>query len=338
MLAALEQAVAAALAAAGAEPRSVFTRVRGEADGSYRFETNFAPLVEPAMIRLRAAAGAAPVRGILLPEPELAGRAAWVRASVAEVRRTPAHAAEQVSQALQGEVLQPLVHEAGWVLVRQPDGYVGWVRDWHLTLVAATEPQQLTDRATARIDLNWGAVRAAPREDADPCGETILGTPVAVTRRAPGWSEIQLAGGTRGWVPDAWLRSGTGPWPCGAASLAATLRRFLGVPYVWGGRSPKGFDCSGLVQFAYGLHGLALPRDSDQQARCGIPAEEPEPGDLLFFGHERVTHVAVVLGDGEYLHARGEVRRNSLQPDSPLYDAELRALWSDARRVLPPVG
>jgi cell wall-associated NlpC family hydrolase len=134
------------------------------------------------------------------------------------------------------------------------------------------------------------------------------------------------------------LRTGTGPWPSGAASVAATLRRFLGVPYLWGGRSPKGFDCSGLVQFAYGLHGLALPRDSDQQARCGVPAEGPEPGDLLFFGHERVTHVAFALSEGDYLHARGAVRCNSLRTESPLYDPDLAALWSDTRRVLPPVA
>ena len=336
MLAVLEQAAAAALADAGAEPRQVFTRVRAEAGGAWCFETDFAPLVEPALQRLRAVAGASPVRAVLLPESPLQGQVAWVRASVAEVRRTPAHAAEQVSQALQGEVLLPLLHEGGWVLGRQPDGYLGWVRDWHLRLEPAAVPQHFAGRATARIDVNWGALRAAPRADADACGETILGTRVAVTAHAPGWVELELPGGVRGWVPEGGLRAGTGTWPLGAANLAATLRRFLGVPYLWGGRSPKGFDCSGLVQFAFGLHGLALPRDSDQQARCGFPVEEPEPGDLLFFGHERVTHVAVLLGDGEYLHARGEVRRNSLQPDSPLYDAELRALWCDTRRVLPP--
>jgi gamma-D-glutamyl-L-lysine dipeptidyl-peptidase len=335
---ALERAMAAALVAAGAESRHVFARVRPEPGGTFRFETNSEPLLEPALAQLRPVAGDVPVHAVLLPEPALAGQAAWVRASVAEVRRAPAHAAEQISQALQGEVLLPLIHEGGWLLARQPDGYVGWVRDWHLTLGPAAGPQHFASRATARVNVNWGALRAEPRHDADACGETILGTLAVVQSRAAGWVEVELAGGVRGWVPEGSLLRGTGLWPCGAAHLAATLRRFLGVPYLWGGKSPKGFDCSGLVQFAYGMHGVALPRDSDQQARCGVPAEEPEPGDLLFFGHERVTHVAVALGDGDYVHARGEVRRNSLLPDSPLYDAELRGLWCDTRRVLPPAS
>ncbi len=335
---AMQQAVAAALASAGEDARHTFTRVREDALGGYRFETNVESLLEPVLARLQGVAAGRAVRGVLLPEPTLAGQAAWVRASVAEVRRTPAHAAEQISQALQGEPLQPLLHEAGWVLARQPDGYVGWVRDWHLALVPAATPTRFAARATARVDVNWCSLRAEPRADADARGETILGTLAAVTARAPGWVEVELGGGARGWIPEPCVRRGAEAWPHGAASIAATLRRFLGVPYLWGGRSPKGFDCSGLVHFTFGLHGVALPRDSDQQGGCGIPVEDPEPGDLLFFGHERITHVAVALGDGEFLHARGEVRRNSMQPDSPLYDPELRSMWSDTRRVLLPAG
>jgi cell wall-associated NlpC family hydrolase len=107
------------------------------------------------------------------------------------------------------------------------------------------------------------------------------------------------------------------------------------VPYVWGGKSPKGFDCSGLVQFVFGLHGVRLPRDSDQQYACGVRVRDPAPGDLLFFGREGVSHVGVALGGRDFLHARGEVRRNSLDPASPLHDAELAALLLGARRVLP---
>lgn len=130
------------------------------------------------------------------------------------------------------------------------------------------------------------------------------------------------------------------PWPREPRAVLATLRRFLGVPYLWGGKSPKGFDCSGLVQFCFGLHGVALPRDADQQSACGAavtdPLEELAPCDLVFFGRECVTHVAVAIGNGEYLHARGEVRRNAFAPGSPLHDAELQAQFLRARRILSP--
>jgi cell wall-associated NlpC family hydrolase len=106
---------------------------------------------------------------------------------------------------------------------------------------------------------------------------------------------------------------------------------------LWGGKSPKGFDCSGLVQFGFGLHGVALPRDADEQALCGSAVEIPQAGDLLFFGKERVTHIGVALDSDRFVHARGEVRCNALRHGTPLHDAELRSLWRGTRRVLAPI-
>jgi cell wall-associated NlpC family hydrolase len=121
-------------------------------------------------------------------------------------------------------------------------------------------------------------------------------------------------------------------------SLLATLEQFYGVPYVWGGKSPKGFDCSGLVQFAFGLHGVSLPRDSDEQNECGVAVEAPQAGDLLFFGKEKTTHVAIALDATHFIHARGEVRRNAIVEGAPGYDAELRSVWRGTRRVALPAA
>ena len=113
------------------------------------------------------------------------------------------------------------------------------------------------------------------------------------------------------------------------------LQSFLGVPYVWGGRSPKGFDCSGLVQFVYGLHGIALPRDSSMQFGTGTPVSgDPAPGDLLFFA-DPVAHVAVQFDAHTFIHARGWVRFNSLDPSHRLHDAALAQQYRGAKRVLP---
>jgi hypothetical protein len=330
----LQAALEHQLAAAGLQPRDVFARLRASPAGSLRLEASDERAAEAGRRAAREVAGAGPIEIVVLPEAALRGRSAWTAASVAEVRREPRHASEQVSQALQGEVLEPLLHEDGWVLGRQADGYVGWVRDWHLRLVAPDAVRAFHERCTARVLSTWSAVHVEPRADAEVCAETVLGTAVEVRQRRSGWAEVELPAGRCGWLPETALRPGLQAWPRDAAAIVATLRRFGGVPYLWGGRSPKGFDCSGLVQFVFGLHGLALPRDSDQQARCGVAVDDPRCGDLLFFGSERVTHVAVAVDGADFLHARGEVRCNSLAPDRPRHDPELRALYRGARRVL----
>ena len=125
--------------------------------------------------------------------------------------------------------------------------------------------------------------------------------------------------------------------------LAVTGIRFLGVPYLWGGNTPNGFDCSGLIQRVYRLNGLLLPRDSDMQAlfgkqKTGLDPRALQAGDLAFFGRavQHVTHVAMVLPDGLILHAYGQVRVNSLDPSHALFAPDLAATWRSSRDPLSP--
>jgi cell wall-associated NlpC family hydrolase len=331
----LQTALDELLAAGGHARRHDFARLGADGSGPFLQATN-AALLRQAASRLKAAPGGKALRTVQLPGPELRDKVAWTTASVAEVRAEPAHSAEQVTQALQGEVLTPLLHEDGWVLARLPDRYVGWVRDWHVQLVPAAAPPAFAAGTAARIAAEIVTLRVAPGGESEACGETVLGTAVRVGAEESGWVEVWLPGGRRGFVPAEAVRSGTGPWPRETASLVATLGRFIGVPYLWGGRSPKGFDCSGLVQFVFGLHGVSLPRDSDEQAECGEPVETPAAGDLLFFGRDRVTHVGVATGPDTFVHARGEVRRNALRAGSPGYDDELCRIRLGTRRIGVP--
>ncbi len=104
------------------------------------------------------------------------------------------------------------------------------------------------------------------------------------------------------------VRHGRGFNGADRARIVATAERCVGVPYRYGGESPDGFDCSGLVMYVYGKHGMVLPRTADAQYDEGarITVKALQPGDLVFFhtaGRGRISHVGIYVGDGEFIHA-----------------------------------
>ena len=229
----------------------------------------------------------------------------------------------------------PLQAKEGWLQVLLPDGYEGWVRDWHLVPTSQQHLVAFQQRCNARVAVPQSTLRAEPALDALPVAETILGTALVRSATQDAWSAVELPGDRRGWLPEQDLRAGTEAWPPELASILQMLRQFVGVPYVWGGKSPKGFDCSGLMQFVLGLHGLQLPRDSPEQFSVGRSVSgAPAVGDLLFFGDPKIAHVAMQFDDECYLHARGTVRFNSLDPQHALFDAGLARQYRGARRLL----
>jgi cell wall-associated NlpC family hydrolase len=146
------------------------------------------------------------------------------------------------------------------------------------------------------------AVRAEPGDDAERVTELVRGEAVHVDERQNGWARIRTAYDYPGWVREEQLDAGAFGDP------VAEARRYLGTPYLWGGMTERGIDCSGLVHMGYRRAGRLVPRDADQQEDAGIPVDDAElrPGDLITYGEDGkdfATHIAFWLGDGRILHS-----------------------------------
>jgi len=253
-----------------------------------------------------------------------------VTIATADLRRRPDHRSEMRSQLLLGEVVRRLRRspDRAWTEVENlSDGYRGWVRDWGLVAVGTTRARRWQARARWRVvaPSTWVAARpggGAP--DGPGLGPLPLNARVIAGPPRRGSRPVELPDGRRGWVPAPVLDRVGAPAP----PLMDRVRSLLGCPYLWGGRSPSGFDCSGFVQQVLAEQGVRLPRDADQQwggVRPISGRENARLGDLVFFAPPggRVAHVGLWLGGGYFAHARGQVRLASLDEHNPLCDKDL---------------
>jgi hypothetical protein len=241
-----------------------------------------------------------------------------------DVRPEPRHAAELVSQLLLGETVALLrrSRDRGWVQVRnEADGYSGWVRAWGLVPATAARVGRWRRRARGRVGAPLSLVRVG-RGTGGSVSPVFFGNQLIAGRSAGGWCPVELPDGRRGFLPAGALAPGRRP------TLEARVASLLGAPYLWGGRTPAGYDCSAFVQQVLLEQGVRLPRDARDQWRASRrlkDSTDPRPGDLAFFRRtgEPASHVGVSLGAGFYAHCRGRVAVASMDADNALCDKEL---------------
>ncbi len=252
--------------------------------------------------------------------------------SVVPVREEPSHRSEMVTELMFGDTFEIIDQVMHWYKVKGWwDGYEGWLDEPYIRFLSEEQYQALEKAPLYILDRRTLAV--VPGEE----GETLW---IPEGARLPAWDERQHTCHTGSLVftlpgidVEVWRERGR-------EHLVSYARRFLGVPYLWGGTTSCGFDCSGFTQTVFRVCGYRLPRDASQQATLGRDiafVEEARPGDLAFFGDEenKITHVGLVLGDGKILHESGDVHIDKLDQEG-IFNLEKQVYTHKLRLIKDP--
>ena len=275
-----------------------------------------------------------------------------VNNSVIHLRKEPSSKTELVTQSLLGTPVRILKSEGSKSLIQVPDGYIGWVNSEE---VHSLDREGLAAyKAADKLIFNaqYGTAFSEPDERSMPVTDLVIGNLLVKVREGSGFTQEQYPDGRMGWVNSKMLVPAREIFfkTTQAENLVRTAKRYNGIPYLWGGASSKDIDCSGLISNVYYLNGMQLPRDADMQALIGkeltteYVSDGLEPGDLLFFGtkasegqKEDVTHVAMYIGDGEFIHSAGYRERvgiNSMDSTRENFIERYPGIFVRAVRIL----
>jgi gamma-D-glutamyl-L-lysine dipeptidyl-peptidase len=292
----------------------------------------------------------------LLPSEKLGDkRFGVINLSVANFRSKPDHIAELVTQGLLGTPVKVYKKgEDGFYLIQTPDNYISWLDDDGVEFMNEAGLNEWLSSPKIIYTKEYGFSYLEANDKSQTVSDLVAGNLLKIMGEDSDFFLVNYPDGRKAFIKkdeaklfNDWYSSLN---PTGETILN-TAYRFMGIPYLWGGTSTKGMDCSGFTKTVYYLNGIVLQRDASQQANDGELVDTKDDwqnlqaGDLLFFGRkakenhkERITHVAIYIGDGDFIHATGRVRINSFNPSKSYFSDYRKSGFIRAKRILTSIG
>ena len=289
---------------------------------------------------------------VVLPNADLQNKTKGVvTISVANLRTQPAHKAELATQATLGTPVTIWKRERGWSLVQTPDKYLAWVDGDAIERMDDAQFIKWQQQPKIIYTQPYGFAYEKASASAATVSDLVYGNVLELTGTMGDHYETKLPDGRKAYIwkehsmpLEEWKKSRQPS----TDNFIQTAKQLMGLPYLWGGTSFKGVDCSGFTKTVYFMNGLVLPRDASQQIMIGEEIDTKngwqnlQPGDLLFFGRkaegdrpESVVHVGMWIGNNQFIHASGKVRVSSFDANAPNYDASELRRFLRAKRISP---
>ena len=272
--------------------------------------------------------------------------------SVINIRSEAKHSAELGTQGLLGMSLKVIDKNGDFYRVQTPDNYISWVDGGGIQLMNQEEIETWNFGKKVIYTQNFGYVYADKNDDSKIISDITLGGVLKFLSLSPDFFEVEYPAKRKGFIKraeglllDSWMQN-LNP---SQENIETVAKTFTGFPYLWGGTSSKGMDCSGFTKMVYLMNGMIIPRDASQQITAGkvvdagLKFEGLEKGDLLFFGtkatadkKQRVTHVGIWLGNDkmEFIHSASNVHLSSMDENEPNYDGMNKNRYLGSKRYL----
>jgi len=276
-----------------------------------------------------------------------------INISVADGRKEGKFEAEMGTQLLLGMPVQIIQHN-GWWQIKSPEGYVVWIEPKAFVRMNKDTFNRWISAKKIIFTDEYGFAYETPDENKQRSSDLVFGDLLKLEGESGRFFQVSYPDGRKAYVLktqaalfDQWQSSRK----LTEESIIQAALTLKGIPYTWGGTSVKGMDCSGFSKTVFLKNGIILERDASQQAQTGIPVDigkgydRLRPGDLMFFGKkatsdsgEHIRHVAIYLGNKEFIQASGYIRISSLDPGKSNYDSLNTREFVRASRIIGAVG
>ncbi|MCF8713562.1 C40 family peptidase [Joostella atrarenae] len=287
----------------------------------------------------------------ILPAEELEGKTKGVlKISAANLRGNPKHSAELVTQGTLGMPVNIFDKKGSWYLIQTPDKYIAWVDYGGVAPMNNEEFEAWKASEKIIYTETSGSSFTEADKSSQVVSDLVAGNILKLVADKGAFYEVEYPDGRIAYL----IKEEAKPYKEWLSSLAhtkeslvATSKSLMGLPYLWGGTSPKGVDCSGFTKTVYFLNGMVIPRDASQQINEGVLIDDTKdfdkliPGDLLFFGKkatetskERIIHVGMWIGNNEFIHSAGSVHISSMDKNADNYDAYNYNRYLRTKRIL----